>query len=283
MTVDAVVQGARRGAKRAGNSEWLDRAARAGFAARGVLYLTVAFLAASIALGRAGEPADKQGAVQTLADTPLGTFLLVLLVGGLTGLGLWQAAEALWGRTSERNDGKRAAKRAASAGKAVLYLALAASAASVLLQGDGSQAGGGEQETKESNWTARVLELPAGRVLVILAGLALLGAGGWLVARGVQRKFEKHLKTGVMSPSLRRASSVVGLLGHVARGVVAGLAGLLLIKAAIDYDPQEAKGVDGTLRTIAEQPYGKVLLLLAAAGLAAFGLFSFIEARYRRL
>ena len=279
MTVDAVVQGARRGAKRAGNSEWLDRAARAGYVARGVLYLTVAFLAASIALGRAGQPADKQGAVQTLADSPLGTFLLVLLVGGLTGLGLWQAAEALWGRTSERNEGKRAAKRAASAGKAVLYLALAASAASVLL--DRSQGGGGA--SKESTWTARVLELPAGRVLVILAGLALLGAGGWLVARGVQRKFEKHLKTASMSSSLRQAASVVGLLGHVARGVVAGLAGLLLIKAALDYDPQEAKGVDGTLRTIAEQPYGKALLLLAAAGLAAFGLFSFIEARYRRL
>ena len=280
MTVDAVVQGARRGVKRAGNSDWLDRAARAGFAARGALYLTVAFLAAGIALGRASQPADKQGAVQTLADTPFGTLLLVLLVGGLIGLALWQATEALWGRTSERSDGKRAAKRAASAAKAVLYLALAASAASVLLQGDGSQAGGGEQE---STWTAKVLELPAGRVLVILAGLALLGAGGWLVARGIQRKFEKHLKTGAMSRPLRRAASLVGLLGHVARGVVAGLAGLLLIKAALDYEPQEAKGVDGTLRTIAEQPYGKALLLAAAAGLAAFGLFSFIEARYRRL
>jgi len=281
MAVEAVVRRAKRGARRAGNSEWLDRAARIGFSGRGLLYLMVAFLAASIALGRAGQSADKQGAVQSLAGSPFGTFLLVGLVAGLTGLGLWQAGEALWGRTSEDNDAKRTAKRAASAGKAVLYLALAVSTASVLLSGKGSS--GGSSGQQESTWTARVLELPAGRLLVVLAGVALVAAGGWLVARGVRRKFEKHLNTGVMPAPLRRASTVVGLLGHVARGVVAGLAGLLLVKAALDYDPQEAKGVDGTLRTIAEQPYGKVLLLLAAAGLAAFGLFSLIEARYRRL
>jgi len=241
----------------------------------------VAFLAGSIALGREGQTADKQGAVQNLAGSPLGTFLLVGLVGGLTGLALWQAAEALWGRTQERNDTKRTAKRAASAVKAVLYLAIAATAASVLLSSEEPQAGAGGQQ--ESTWTARGLELPAGRALVVLAGLALVAAGGWLVVQGLRRKFEKHLDTGAMTGSLCRAATAVGLLGHVARGVVAGLAGLLLIKAAIDFNPQEAKGVDGTLRTIAAQPYGKALLLLAAAGLAAFGLFSFVEARYRRL
>ncbi len=286
MNVDAVVHEAKRGARRAGNSEWLDRAARIGFAARGLLYLTVAFLAASIAFGRSGQSADKQGAVLALAGTPLGTLLLVLLVGGLTGLGLWQLTEAVWGRRQEDNDAKRTAKRGASAGKAVLYLALAASALSVLLSGKrsskaGAGAGGGTQ--KESAWTARVLDLPAGRILVILAGLALVGAGGWLVLRGLRRKFEKHIDTASMPDQLGRVATTVGLLGHVARGVVAGLAGLLLVKAALDYDPEEAKGVDGTLRTIAEQPYGKLLLLLAAAGLAAFGLYSFVEARYRRL
>ncbi len=279
MGGNAVVQRTKRRARRAGNSEWLDRAARLGFAGRGVLYLTVAFLAASIALGRSGEQADKQGAVKALAETPFGAVLLVLLVVGLTGLALWQAAEALWGRTDEPDQAKRTVKRAGSAAKAVLYLALAASAASVLLSGSDSSGGGGQ----ESTWTARVLELPAGRLLVGLAGLALVAVGGWLVARGVRTKFEKHLDTRAMPPALCRATRVVGLLGHVARGVVAGLAGLLLAKAALDFDAQQAKGVDGTLRTIADQPYGKALLLLAAAGMAAFGLYSLVEARYRRL
>jgi hypothetical protein len=207
--------------------------------------------------------------------------LLVVLVAGFVGLGLWQAAEAVWGKRQEREDAKRAAKRAGAAGKAVLYLVLAGTAASVLFGGRSSNGGGGDQ--KEQSWTAKVLDLPGGRLIVGLAGLVVIGAGAWLLARGVQRKFEKNLDTSSMSHSLCRTATTVGLLGHVARGVVAGLAGLLLVKAALDYDPQQAKGVDGTLRTMAEQPYGRILLLLAAAGLAAFGLYSFVEARYRRL
>jgi len=280
MAVGAVVQDAKRKARRAGNSEWLDRAARVGFAARGLLYLTIAFLAVSIARGRSGQTADKQGAVRALADTSIGTFLLVVLVVGFVGLGLWQAAEAIWGKRQEREDAKRAAKRAGAAGKAVLYLVLAGTAASVLFGGERSK-GGGDQ--KEQSWTAKVLDVPGGRLIVGLAGLVVIGAGAWLLVRGVRRKFEKHLDTSSMSHSMCRAATTLGLLGHVARGVVAGLAGLLLVKSALDYDAQQAKGVDGTLRTIAEQPYGRVLLLLAAAGLAAFGLYSFVEARYRRL
>jgi hypothetical protein len=281
MNVEAVVHQARRGARRAGDSDWLDRAARLGLVGRGVLYLTVAFLAASIAFGRGGQAADKQGAVKALADTSLGTFLLVVLVIGFVGLALWQAAEALWGRKDERSDPKRTAKRTASAGKAALYVVLAVSTAMVLFDDDVESSGSGNKA--ETEWTARVLDLPAGRLLVGLVGLAVVAVGAWLVVRGVRRKFEKHLDTASMPEPLGKVATVAGLLGHVARGFVAGLAGLLLLKAALDFNPQEAKGIDGTLRTIAVQPYGKALLLAAAAGLAAFGLFSFVEARYRRL
>ena len=277
MSLGAAARQARRQARRAGSSGWLDRVARVGLAGRGLLYLTVAFLAVGISRGQGGENADKQGAVRALAATTFGSVVLISLVVGFFGLALWQAAEAAWGRRDESDDAKRTAKRAASAGKALLYALLAASTASVLLGSD--NAGGG----RESEVTARVLELPGGRGLVGLGGLVLVGVGGWLVARGVRRKFEKHLDTGAMPKRLRSAAALGGAVGHSARGVVAGLAGLLLVKAALDYDPQQAKGIDGTLRTIAEQPYGRLLLLLAAAGLAAFGLFCFVESRYRRL
>ena len=278
MSLGAATRRARRQARRAGSSAWLNRVARVGFAGRGVLYLTVAFLAVGISRGRSGGNADKQGAVRALSDTTFGGFILLVLVVGFAGLALWQAAEAAWGRRDETDDAKRTAKRAASAGKALLYAFLGASTASVLL-GSGNDGGGG----RERELTARVLELPGGRGLVGLGGLVLVGVGGWLVARGVRRKFEKHLDTGAMPTHLRSAAAVGGAVGHTARGVVAGLAGLLLVKAALDYDPGQAKGIDGTLRTIAGQPYGRLLLLLAAAGLAAFGLFCFVEARYRRL
>jgi len=266
--------------RRAGNSAWLDRAARVGLAGRGLLYLTVAVLAAGIATGRSGQPADKQGAVQALADTRVGTVVLVVLVGGFVGLALWQATEAAWGRRDERDDTKRTAKRAASAGKALLYLVLSATTASILL---GRSSGGGDGGEQEQTWTARLLALPAGRLLVGAVGLGVIGLGGWLVFRGVRRKFEKHLDTGSVPASMRDVTTWGGMIGHSARGVVVGLIGLLLVKAAVDYDAEEAQGLDGTLRTLAEQPFGKVLLLLAAAGLAAFGLTCFVEARYRRL
>ncbi|MEO5680607.1 MAG: DUF1206 domain-containing protein [Acidimicrobiales bacterium] len=278
MNVQTAVHKATGKARRAGDSRWLDRAARVGLASRGLLYLTVAVLAAGIALGSASQTADKQGAVQALADKPFGSVLLVVLIGGFVGLALWQATEAAWGRRDEDDDTKRMVKRAASAGKVLLYGALAATTASVLF---GRAKSGGDQQ--ETAWTAKVLDLPGGRLLVGAAGLAVIAAGGWLVARGVRRKFEKHLDTASMPRPLCRATTVGGAVGHTARGLVAGLAGLLLVKAAVSYDPQQAKGIDGTLRTIAAQPYGKVLLLLAAAGLAAFGLFCFVEARYRRL
>ena len=278
MTVGSAVHTAGGRARRAGSSTWLDRMARVGFAGRGLLYLTVAFLAVGIARGQSGQQADKQGAVRALAATRFGTALLLLLVVGFTGYALWQAAEAAWGRQEEDDDTKRTAKRAGSAAKALVYAALAATTASILLGG-----GGGGSGQQESAWTAKVLELPGGRILVGLAGLAIVCVGGWLVARGVQRKFEKHLDTGSIPRHLRGPAAVGGVVGHTARGIVAGLAGLLLVKAALDYDPQEAKGVDGTLRTIALQPYGRILLVAAAVGLAAFGLFSFVEARYRRL
>jgi len=280
MTVDAALHGANRKAKRAGDSQWVDRVARVGFAARGVLYLTVAFLAASIALGQSGQSADKQGAVRALAETSLGKVLLVVLVIGFAGLALWQVTEALWGKRQEHNDAKRAGKRGLSAGRVVVYLVLSGSAASVLLSGNDAKASSGDQ--KEHTWTARVLEVSGGRLLVGLVGLVIMAIGGCLVVSGVRQKFEQHLNTRAMPSGLWPLARIVGVLGYGARGVVAALAGLLLVKAAVDYDPQEAKGVDGTLRTIAEQPYGKALLLLAAAGLAAFGLFSFVEARYRR-
>lgn len=278
MSIGAAGQRAKRKAKRAGDSAWLDRVARVGFAGRGLLYLTVAFLAVGISRGQGGGQADKQGAVRALADTTYGSAILTVLVVGFAGFALWQAAEAAYGRRDEGDDTKRAAKRAASAGKALAYALLAVSTASVLLGSDAQ--GGGQQE---STWTARVFELPGGRGLVGLAGLVIVGIGGWLLVRGVRRKFEKHLDTAAMPRRLRTVTAVGGTVGHAARGVVAALAGLLLIKAALDYDPQQAKGIDGTLRTIAEQPYGKLLLILAAVGLAAFGLFSFVEARYRRL
>ena len=128
-----------------------------------------------------------------------------------------------------------------------------------------------------------VLEWPAGPALVFLGGLLIVAGGIYLIVRGLTTKCEEKLETGRMSPQLRRASLTVGLVGSVGRGIVFGLLGILLVNAAVDHDPNEAQGIDGTLRTIADRSYGQVLLFLTALALFAFAAYSLVEARYRKL
>jgi len=262
-----------------GDSGVAEGAARSGLAARGVLYLLVALLAAKMALGSNEQSADKQGALRSLADSGVGKAVLVALVIGFGGYTLWRLYEAALGHRDERDDRKRTAKRVASLGKGAIYAAAAATAASTFLDED-KGSGDGNQQNK--TLTAEVMSWPAGRLLVAVVGAVAMGAGCYLLYRGVTQKFERKLKTGEMPAWLRPVATVVGLAGYAARGLVVGLLGVLLIGAALHHDPNEAQGIDGTLRTIAEQPFGRALLLVAAAGLAAFGLYSFVEARYRR-
>jgi len=104
-----------------------------------------------------------------------------------------------------------------------------------------------------------------------------------LVWRGVTRKFAKNLMLSAMSARKRRWVLALGTVGNCARGVVFAAAGGFMLDAAVTFDPAKAKGVDSTLRSFAAASYGPVLLVLMALGLAAFGVYSWGEARWRRL
>ena len=123
---------------------------------------------------------------------------------------------------------------------------------------------------------------PPGQWIVGAAGVAIIGGAAYIGYRGLTQKFEKRLDTSQMGPVTGSAVEVLGTVGLVARSLVFALAGYLLLRAAIDFDPDEAAGLDGTLKTIAQQSYGQVLLTVTAVGLAAYGLYSFAEAKYRR-
>jgi len=271
-------------ARKWATSEWAERLARLGFAARGLVYVVVGLIALHIARqgGRSQEEASKDGAIEEIASRSFGTALLWVLSAGLVGYILWRLTEALWGKRDEDDEKKRTAKRLGSAAKALLYAGFLFSTVRFLL-GDSSSQGGGGSSEQESSATARVLELPAGQLIVGAVGAAIVGGGGYLLYRGIAQKFEKHLDESQMSPGVERVVGVVGTIGMAARGLVFALAGLLVIKAAMDYDPEEARGLDGTLHVIAQQTYGQVLLGFAAFGVICFGLYSWAEARYRDL
>lgn len=264
------------GAREAADSKWIDRLARLGLAARGLVYVVVGFIALQIAWGTEKSQADKQGALQVLASNPVGKAAIVVAIVGFVGYALWRLTEAIWGHTED--DGiKRWGKRGFSLFRAALYIWFAISAVMLLA---GSSGSGSDQTSKE--WTARLMAQPFGRYLVIAVGIGFVGAALWLAWRGVTTKFDEKLKLGEMSPGMKSAVEKLGLVGNVARGVVFGMVGVFIVVAAVTFDPKKARGLDGSLRTLADNGWGQVVLWAVALGLVAFGLYSFAEARYRK-
>ncbi|KOT97960.1 MULTISPECIES: DUF1206 domain-containing protein [Streptomyces] len=263
--------------RRAANGSAAEGAARAGLTARGVIYLLVGVLALRIALGDGDRQADRGGALAELSDKPFGAVLLWALGAGLVGMALWRLSEALFGATGK--DGHTARKRLPAAVRCVFYAFVAYSVLAFAAGSSGS--GSGDRQSRDV--TARVMELPAGRWLVGLAGAAIVVAGVVIGVQAVRRTYRRKLKPGALGPRTRRLVDVTGVGGGVARGLVFAGAGAFAVRAAVDYDPGRVKGMDDTLRSFAGTPLGPWLLGLVAAGLVLFGVFSFALARLRRV
>ncbi|WP_217569622.1 DUF1206 domain-containing protein [Streptomyces sp. GbtcB7] len=279
MNASATARTGRIKARRAAKGSGVEYAARAGLTARGVIYLLVGVLALRIAFGDGKKQADRNGAVAEIAQQPFGAVLLWALAVGLVGMALWRLSEACFG--SAGPDGRAAKKRLLSAGRFVFYAFVAYS---VLSFAAGSGSGGkGSSDQQSRDVTAKVLDLPAGRWIVGAAGVGIVVVGLLIGGRAVLRKYHKKLKLGQMSARTRRLVDVTGVGGGAARGLVFAAAGCFVVRAAIDYEPDRAKGLDDTIRSFAHTPAGPWLLVCVAAGLVLFGLFSFAMARWRRV
>lgn len=276
---ESVTQAARAAPDRVAQSTWVDRLARVGLVAKGVSYGLVGVLAAALAIGGGGKATSREGALATLADETYGKVILVGLALGFAAYGLWRLVQAFFDRDDEGSGAKGLAKRAGYLGRAILYGALTYTTIRLL-----AGAGGGDSQTGEARKaTAQVFDWPAGRWLVGLAGLILIGVGVFNAYRAFTQTFEEKWKTGEMSGFEREWGPRISSLGLLARFVVFSLIGAFFVKAAYQYDPQEAIGLDGALRTIIQASYGPVLLGIVAAGLLCYALFCFFEARYRRV
>ncbi|MFI7536070.1 DUF1206 domain-containing protein [Streptosporangium sp. NPDC049376] len=268
----AQVQGA---ARRAAGSRTLERLTRLGLACRGVLYGLIGFLALRIAFGggSGGKEADKTGAVETVAEQPFGTVLLWLMVAGFVALTLWQISEAVLDRGGKVKD------RAEAVARAVTYGLLVATLLGLLLRGDP----GNSSDDSSKDLTAMAMDLPGGRVLVGVVGLGVVALGAHWIHSGWKRKFLDDLRTGEVPPGARRLAERLGTAGYLARGVIAVAAGVFVVQAAVTYDPERARGVDSTLRALADTPAGPWLLGVVAFGLLLFAAYCFLQARWHRL
>jgi hypothetical protein len=277
--IQEVADKARAAAPRAAKSTWVEGLARYGLVAKGVSYGLVGVLAAALAVGSGGKATSREGALETLADESYGKVILVAMALGFAAYGLWRLAQALFDREDEGSGAKGLAKRAGYLGRAAIYAGLTFVTIE-LLAGSG---GGGSQTSDARKATAQVLDWPAGRWIVGLAGLCLVGYGLYNGFRAFTQNFEEKWKTREMSRGERTWGGRIGSAGLLARLVVFGLIGAFLVKAALEYDAQEAIGLDGALRKVVQASYGPWLLGLVSAGLICYAVFCFVEARYRRV
>jgi len=258
-------------------SKHLERLARAGLVARGVVYGLIGILAIKVAFGSGGETTDQQGALKTIAGQPFGKVLLVLVAIGLAGYALWRLVRAAIGHGPETGEDD-AKDRISGVVSGIAYAALCFTAVKILI---GSSSSSSSSKTEKA--TGGVLDWPLGRYLVIVAGLVVLGVAVDQALKGIKQKFREDAKTEQMSPGVDQAYTAVGVVGHLARAVVFALIGWFVIKAAIDYDPDKAVGLDQALAKLSSSAFGPVVLGIVAAGLIAFACYSVLDARYRRV
>jgi len=265
----------RRSARQAANSRPMAWLARAGLTARGVMYVLIGIIAVQIAVNGSHQQADRTGAVHLVANTPLGSALLWLLVIGFAGMTLWRLSEALWGTNDA--GGRKPGKRLANLARAVFYAVVTFGILKYAL-GIGQPS---SSDTQSQDLTATALRHPGGQVVVAIAGILVVGAGLYVMYRAFKLKFLKHLRMGGASVRTRKVVQRLGQIGGIARGLVFGTIGVFLIVAAADANPGQAKGIDSALRALADTPLGPWLLVFIALGLMTFGVYSWCEARWR--
>ncbi|WP_018262803.1 DUF1206 domain-containing protein [Methylobacterium sp. WSM2598] len=254
----------------------LEILARAGYGARGLTYCLVGGLALLAALGEGGRTGGSRSALMVLLDKPFGRLMLGAVAFGLMGFALWRWIEAATDADRRGRSARGLAVRAGHGVSGVIYAGLAVSVARAALGWGGS----GPQDQTARDWTAWLLGEPFGAVAVAAAGAVVIGAGAGFLLKAWRGDVTRQLALPV---DARSWAGAAGRLGYAARAVVFWLIGGFLILAAVESRSSEVRGLGGALAALRDQPYGPVLLGLTAAGLAAFGAFGLVQARYRRI
>jgi hypothetical protein len=262
--------------ERARPFQWL---VRAGFVGRGITYGVIGALALALAAGAgsAGAAANQQGALQLIAGSVPGKAALVVIAAGLLAYALWKLTQGIFGSGPEGGGGSNLKDRVANIAGGAAYIGFFLVAVRVLAGSAGTSSG------KPEHAAAGVLAWPGGQAIVGAAGAILLAVSLYQLYEALSGRFARDSKTSHMGAEERRAFMVLGRIGLSARAIVFALIGYFVLRAAIDYKPSNAIGVDGALARVHQQPAGPWLLGLVAVGLLVFAVYSMLEARYRRL
>jgi NADH:ubiquinone oxidoreductase subunit 5 (subunit L)/multisubunit Na+/H+ antiporter MnhA subunit len=262
-------------------AEWIERLARFGYAAKGVVYAIVGILAFQAAFNWGGQVSGSKGAFRTIASQPFGKVLLFIVAVGLVGYVVWRFVQALY--DPEHNDDglSNFARRASYVVSGIIYGTLAFTAFRIVFSSGSSAAGSGGSSSSQQ--TATLLSQPFGQWLVGLVGVASAGYGFYCIYRGIKTKFRRKLKTYEMSPTEQEWAIRIGRFGLISKGIVTVIIGYFFVQAARTADPSQAKTTEGALQAIQQQSYGAILMGIVALGLIAYGIHLLTQARYRRI
>jgi hypothetical protein len=263
-------------ARETGQSRVVGWLARLGLLGRSLLWFVLGLLAVQVAVGDSAK-ADREGALRAVAAQSLGEALLWAATAGFLGYAVWRGLAAAVGHRDEDSSRKRTLLRVFSATQVIFYGFLG------FMTGRFVVGSGGSADQQRSAQAAQVLMLPGGRYLLGGVGVGLLAIGAAMCVLALRREHDDRLDSERIPDLLRRPAVAIGLVGRVARGAVTALVGAFVIVAAVQYDPSEARGFDQAMSAVAAQPLGSGLLLAAALGLVAYGLWSAVEAACRRL
>ena len=250
---------------------------RAGYAAKGIVFVVIGALAAGVAIGTGGKTTDSRGALHTIGDGPMGTIALVAIGVGLLGYMAWRLVSAATDAEGKGDEPTSLALRAAQAGRGIVYGMLGVQA----LRGIQSEVG--TQDGAARHWTARLLDMPLGPTLVIGTGIGVLGYAGYQLYRAFSDKAKKHLD--LYEAGHTQATWIVrlGRFGIAARAVVFAVIAVFLMRAGMQSDSGEAGGIAQSLQALGAADYGRIVLGTVAFGLIAYGIYQLATARYRHM
>lgn len=243
----------------------VERLARVGYLASGLVHLLMGWIAIRVAIAGHTASADQSGAFSMLTSNPAGKVLLWVAVAGFAGLALLLLLEsALPGL-----DGK---KRAKDVAKGLAYVALAVGAF-------GFARGHGQSSSQQAqDVTGKLMSSGIGQLAVGAVGLVIIGVGVYHVVKGVARKFHEDLTSDPGS-----VLTAAGIVGYVGKGLALIVAGGLFVIGALRHDPSQTGGLDTALKTLLAQPFGLVIVIGIGVGFICYGVYSFGRAKYARL